>query len=212
MLAYLLHDHSLLSSIRAETAPALNTTSTTPIDISYLLTTCPRLEALFHEVLRISNSSASVRAVVAPTRLGSKVLRAGRKVLIPHRQLHNNQSVFGPNASSFDAERFLRQKDLSRNPSYRPFGGGSTYCPGRIVARQEIFAFVALALQRFEVGLTEAPGDGEGTGEGTQAFPRLDEMTPSLGVMAPQKGDDVFVSVKVKACEKGLEVKGLDVS
>lgn len=212
MLAYILHDHSLVSTIRAETAPALNTTSTTPIDISYLLTTCPRLEALFHEVLRISNSSASVRAVVAPTYLGSKVLRAGTKVLIPHRQLHSNKSIFGPSASSFDAERFLRQKELSRSLGYRPFGGGSTYCPGRIVARQEIFAFVALALQRFEVGLTKDLGGGTGTKEGAQAFPRLDEMTPSLGVMAPLKGDDVLVSVKVRACEKKPKLNALGIS
>lgn len=71
---------------------------------------------------------------------------------------------------------------------------------------------MALALQRFEVGLTKDLGDGTGTKEGTQAFPRLDEMTPGLGVMAPLKGDDVLASVKVRACEKKPKLKALDSS
>lgn len=89
----------------------------------------------------------------------------------------------------FDPDRFCRDKTLGRCSSYRPFGGGSTYCPGRFIARQEVIVFVAYVLKRFDVELLE-PGKTLSTG-----FPRVEEMKPCLGVMGPVEGDDLKVTI-----------------
>lgn len=131
-----------------------------------------------------------VRLVVNETIIGSKTLRPGRKLLMPYRQLHLDGNVWGPHAAEFDPGRFLKDKDLSRSPSFRPFGGGNGYCPGRFLARREVFMFVATVLRRFELALVPR-SDGR-----QQKFPELDETTPTGGILSPLSGDDVFVQVQ----------------
>ena len=155
------------------------------IDMSWLLNSCPRLNAFFDEVIRMTNSSSSVRTVVSDTVIGDCTLRAGMIVLIPYRQLHFNEEAFGTDALELDPERFLKNKALARSPSYRPFGGGSTYCPGRFIARQEVVAFIGIVLNRFR---TELAGD--------RGIPRLEQMKPCLGIMGPVAGGDLIVRVK----------------
>ena len=104
----------------------------------------------------------------------------------PFRQLHFDEGIFGADAQRFVPERFIRDEGLVRSKGFRPFGGGTTHCPGRFVAKQEVFMFVAVVLHRFEVRL--APGE--------QAFPVLERKKPSLGVMDPVEGDDVVVEVR----------------
>lgn len=163
--------------------------------MTFLLDSCVRLNCVFDEVLRVTNSSSSVRDVTSDTMIGDFVLRSGTKVLIPYRQLHFDEAIFGSNAQNFDSERFLRQKNLHKSPSYRPFGGGSTYCPGRFVARQEVVAFVAFVLKRFELEIPNAEADGV-----SNTFPRLEEMKPCLGVMGPVQGGDLIVRIHQRMC------------
>jgi cytochrome P450 len=196
ILAYILHRPSLLSTLRAETSSALVQND---VDMPSLLSSCPHLDSVFNEVLRLTNSAASIRTVESPTILSGKTLRPGTKVLSAFRQLHFDEEVFGDNALHFDADRFLKNKDLARSKSYRPFGGGTTYCPGRFVARQEVYMFVAVVLRRFDIGLAPKNGGGE------QVFPVLDRKKPSLGVMGPVNGDDVLVSVRPR---DGLAAEG----
>ncbi|KAI9879019.1 MAG: hypothetical protein M1830_009818 [Pleopsidium flavum] len=188
IFAYLLHDPVLLSTIRTETAPAV---ASTGVDMNHLLQSSPHLNSLFDEVLRLTNSSSSVRSVASETTINGFTLRTGTKVIIPYRQLHFNEAVFGTNAAHFDAERFMKNKDLNRSTSYRPFGGGSTYCPGRFIARQEVVAFVALVLGRYDLELAPSEIGGK-----TETFPALEEMKPCLGVMGPVTGDDLVIRVR----------------
>lgn len=189
ILTYMLHDSNLFTSIRNEVVPAVQA-STSPNDLSSRLDRCPHLDAIFHEVLRLVSSSSSIRNVQTPITVGGKYLRAGTKVLIPYRQLHFDEDVFGSNAQSFDAERFLRNKDLVKSSSYRPFGGGTTHCPGRFLARREVLTFVALVVDRFEL---ELAGD---VGTSGTAFPKLEDRKPCLGIMGPLTGEDVIVKVR----------------
>lgn len=112
---------------------------------------CPRLKAVYLEILRLTASSSTVRDIRSPTEIGGKTLQPGANILVPYRQLHINPDIFGTNADQFDADRFLHDPDLSKNPSFRPFGGGKTYYPGRYLAAREILTFVALALHRFDI-------------------------------------------------------------
>ena len=173
-MAYIVHDQALLTRIHLEKRELeshdLN-------DLAGRLENCAQLDAVFHEGLRLTTSSASVRTVVSATELGNKVLRPGGKVLIPYRQLHLNDNAFGGRVREFDPARYLQNKYLSRNPSYRPFGGGTTYCPGRHMAKCEVLVFVALAINRFELRVARSQGALD------QIFPRLDEKRPCLEVM-----------------------------
>ncbi|MCJ1268396.1 hypothetical protein MMC22_008284 [Lobaria immixta] len=92
-------------------------------------------------------------------------------------------------AQEFKLIRFLgvANAGLAKGKSYRPFGGGSTYCPGRFGAKQEVFMFVATVLARFDISTvataikdTKGLEKGRGVKEG-QAFPRLDHKSrPSV--------------------------------
>lgn len=200
ILTFLAHNPSLLSSVRTEVAhidasadrPAER--QEPPLNVTRLTTHAPILNAIYNETLRLTNSSSSVRTVVRPTVLTSgartpTVLQPGNRVLIPYRQGHFNPHVFGPDVDRFDHTRFLRDKDLERNPSFRPFGSGSTHCPGRFLARREVVVFVALVVRRFDVALA-ATADGRANG-----LPEIETKKPCLGVMGVRDGQDCVVQV-----------------
>ena len=192
MMAYKLFDPELLASLRAETALAYQDDA---INLPYLMDYCPRLDAVYQETLRVVNGVLSARKIVAPTFMGTKTLSSSNTILIPFRQLHYNKAVFGNDPGRFDPNRFLREKHLKNSSSFKPFGGGVNYCPGRFLAKQEMLLFVALFLNRFDVEF--ATEDSQGTAISTpQKLPRLDESAPALGVNGPVKGSDVYVNLR----------------
>ena len=146
-----------------------------------------RLDATYLETLRIVNGALSARKIVAPTPMGSIILRKGNTILIPFRQLHYNKAIFGNVPSYFNPQRFLKEKNLRNNPSFKPFGGGVNYCPGRFLAKHEILVFVALFINRFDINVATVDLQDENKCT-RQPFPKLDESTPALGVNGPVKG------------------------
>ncbi|ERF70298.1 hypothetical protein EPUS_06339 [Endocarpon pusillum Z07020] len=179
-LAHLLRDPGLLATIREETAPAIKPGK--GVSIPYLTDSCPWLSALLNEVLRIYGDASSTRLVTAPTSIGGKALPVGSCVVVPAQQLHFNRSIYGPDVNEFAPERFIRSKNLTHSSSYRPFGGGISYCPGRLLARQEVSIFIALALARFDVEIV-----------GERKFPVADKGKPTAGVMSPKPGEDLLL-------------------
>ncbi|KAL8738485.1 MAG: hypothetical protein Q9181_000741 [Wetmoreana brouardii] len=152
ILAHLLHTRTLLDAIRHETSLGVVDGS---VDVGYLVENCPQLDGVYHEVLRLYISNSLMRHVTSPTKIGGKTCREGGLVLVPYRLLHLDPHVWGANAAAFDADRFLHNKDLTRSPSYRPFGGGQHLCPGRYLAKRAIYTFIAMVLARFEIRLDE---------------------------------------------------------
>lgn len=143
--------------------------------MAHLLDNCPLLSSFYDEVLRLSVDPIAVRVVSPPTsaatgdvKLGGKTLRPGRQVLAPFRQMHLDPEVYGANAAELSPRRFADNPRLLRSTSWRPFGGGNTHCPGRFLARREVYMVLSIVLFRFDVRL--APGMG---GE-RQKFPVLD--------------------------------------
>ena len=181
VLAYLVHDSGLATTIRHETAPALqvkeNWTNT-----EFLRSSCPNLDALFSECLRLCSASSSIRVTKTAAVRGGKTFPKGARIVTPFRQLHFEEAVYGEDPSMFSPRRFLVNKTLSRSGHYRPFGGGVSYCPGRFIARQEVSAFVAFILQRFEIELDDH-----------HQFPDIDAKRPTTGLMSPMEGQDVRV-------------------
>ncbi|KAL8878852.1 MAG: hypothetical protein Q9198_003423, partial [Flavoplaca austrocitrina] len=131
MFAYMLHDHQLLERIREEVAPGVVNGT---LNVPYLTEQCPKLESLGLEVLRLKMSSSLMRYVNKPTVVGGKVLANGHNVMVPYRQFHLDEDVWGRTASAFDPDRSLNDKQLSRSSSFRPFGGGQHLWPGRFLA------------------------------------------------------------------------------
>ena len=188
MIAYLLFDENIYGLVRKEVLSVGSDTlqgSETEIERNY-----PQLLLVYNETLRVTTSSTSIRTVASPTRLGKYVLRPGGKVLIPSRQVHVNEDAFGLDVLQFNSQRFT-DKALSKSPSFRPFGGGITYCPGRYLARREVFEFTIDATTRYDIKLRPKQ----------QAFPNIDNKTPSLGIMAPITGEDVLLTIQSKEIE-----------
>ncbi|KAL8762523.1 MAG: hypothetical protein Q9184_001483 [Pyrenodesmia sp. 2 TL-2023] len=199
IFAYLAHDPNLLERIREETAAGVANDAP---NVPFLTEQCPQLESLFLEVLRLKMSSSLMRHVTEPTVLGGKVLAKDHNVMVPYRQLHFDEDVWGENVSQFDPMRFLKDKHLSRSSSFRPFGGGQHLCPGRFLARHAVFSFVALALSRFEISLAPATDKSDGKArQCRQRFPRADESKPGLGCLAPVAGDRLILRIAPRGCE-----------
>lgn len=187
-MAYLLETPDLYAEVRNEVRP-LFVDAASPNELSDMLDRCPKLISVYQETLRVVTSSVSVRNVVKPLELGGRLLWPGSRVLIPYRQILMNDDVFGPDAARFNPERFLKNPSLAKNLSFRPFGSGTTHCPGRFLAQKEVLTFIAVALGRFDVHKSIE-------GSRRYFFPRLELKKPCLGIMAPIKGDDVEVLVR----------------
>lgn len=155
------------------------------INMEYLSQHCPLLRSVYNEALRTRKRDLAFRQVETDTYVGGKVLKGGNLALVPVCQLHDDTGVFGVDADRFDAYRFIKQGGLLGCTSFKPYGGGKTYCPGRFFAMQEIFAFVAVMLNKYQIRL-DTPD---------QAFPRADESSLTLGVSRPLPGEDLRVTL-----------------
>ncbi|KJZ70897.1 hypothetical protein HIM_09723 [Hirsutella minnesotensis 3608] len=189
-LAYLLFDPELTSEIQEEMRPAWNThTAEGGLDMEYL-EKCPLLSSFYEEVLRTTVDTIGARVVAQKTTIGNKILLPGRKLLMPYRQAHFDPDVFGQDAASFNPRRFLQNKKLNQSPSWKPFGGGLAWCPGRFLARREVYTFLGIVLFRFDLSLFSPDGHR------TPVFPTLDETYPYGGVLTPKKGEVLLVEVR----------------
>ncbi|KAK4206940.1 cytochrome P450 [Rhypophila decipiens] len=219
ILATLLYDENLMRLVEKETAAAWKpgemsssgisgSNDSEQLDIKYLCSNSPQLSALFYETLRLRNGAAALREVTKPTVIGGKMLQPGSSVMIPFRQLHLNEHVWGSTAHEFDATRFLKNEGLARHPSFRPFGGGKTLCPGKLMGMEQVFGFVAILLRRFEIKLAATlrqdmgmSGKACSTPEGAVVrppFPRINDAVPSLGISGPVAGTDVVVEMRTR--------------
>lgn len=181
MLAYLIKHPRLLEQIRHETEPAFKAGG---LSVDYLKDSCSLLDGVWNETLRHSAFSASVRHITEDTIIGGKTLRKGHRLMIPYRQLHFDEGVFGEDAHDFEPARFEKDPNLLHSASWRPFGGGITMCPGRYIAKESVAIFIAIALRRFDIEFVKG-----------QVFPQAAEGTPVLGIMNIQNGEDPLVRI-----------------
>ncbi|KJZ74131.1 hypothetical protein HIM_06580 [Hirsutella minnesotensis 3608] len=140
---------------------------------------CPILVSTWHEVLRYNHTGIAARMVMEETMLGRYLLKKGSTVVIANPVIHSDTSAWGPSANEFQHQRFVRSQKINRDPTLdlrdtssekmtttmtkssvknlekstacRIFGGGSTLCPGRYLASQEVLSLVALVVLNFDV-------------------------------------------------------------
>lgn len=189
-----MYDEELVNIAREEMEPAWQSGE---LDVKHLTSNCPRLDAIFSETLRQRTNTFGWRVVKEKTVIRGKELQPGTPVIIPMRVLHTNKRLWGVDVDEFDPGRFLN-KTTARQPYYRPFASGPTYCPGRVLAKRETYAFLAILLRRFDVTLLEPPAS-PGT---KQAFPLMETQRPPTGVKGPKPGMDLFVRLDELVTEK----------
>jgi len=172
----------------------------TTVRLDALKTSCPTLLAVMRECLRLGSDNYSTRLVKADTLLaGQHHLAGGSVVQIAGGVIHADRSIWGADAADFDPSRFLEppQQQQARHPAaFRAFGGGRTLCPGRHFATNEILAFVAMIVLRFDV---EAVGGGEGI-----AIPGKDDGVLPVHILEPR--EPVRVVVRVREGVSGIKV------
>lgn len=177
-MSYLGQNPSLLNEIREEILPAVQGEQ---INEVYLLEKCPKLSSLINETLRLTVTSSLARVILEPTAVCGKLLRPGSKIMVrssffsgptdsilipsqlPIRELHYDTDTWGPEPDRLNPNRFLDNSKLSTSLSYRPWGGGNTLCPGRLLARRAANAFVAFLSTKYDVAvdsMTFPKGDG----------------------------------------------------
>lgn len=183
LLTYLLHRPALIQEVREETLGAIRQDGS--IDLSYLHANSTKLDAMWNETIRMSAYSASVRFITEDTVIGGKVLRKGNRLMIPYRQLHFDDRVFGGSVAEFRPERFSEKANLTKSSNWRPFGGGNTMCPGRHIAKRSVLLFITMLLHRFDIEM-----------DGHQAIPDAEEGKPVLGIMSIKDGQDLRVRLQ----------------
>ncbi|KAK3322888.1 cytochrome P450 [Apodospora peruviana] len=182
------------------------------IDIARVKNECPMLLSTWQEVLRVYSTGIAARVVLEDHFLdGRFLLKKGATVMMINPVAHTDPTAWGLRALQFDHRRFLKgvtggQEGPHKSRSaFRPFGGGTTLCPGRHFASTEILAFVALLILRFDVVPLE----------GRWKVPKQNgSMTSSL----PMPGDKVMLRLVPRADDEEWDVtfsgsdKGLKVS
>ena len=162
MLVHIFHDPELLRQVRSELESKCVETSLDGtrriLKVSTMQRQCSLLQATFKEVLRHHALGSSVRYVREDMHLDGKyLLKEGMVVQVPMAVLHKDRSVWGEDSQYFRPTRFLKSADgpdreLKPNPiAFRPFGGGTSLCPGRHLATLQITALTALMVLRFDM-------------------------------------------------------------
>ena len=175
------------------------------LDINTLIG-LPLLQSIFQEVLRLYTDVLVVRDIrddlVVPLEDGREVLmRKGSMAMMPTWVAgHDEERWADPPSSQFCADRFLKTDEKTGEVAFSltgtagrlfPFGGGRSICPGRVFAKQEVFAAVAMTLLHFEVeGLSYIDQKGNKVDE----FPPLVQSFGGKGVVS--LAGDVKVRIK----------------
>ena len=195
LLADVLYRPELLQQIRSEVAKAFSHGEACSPDMKILMDQCPILNATFYEGIRLHGGATAVRRVREVTTVAGYSLQPGADVMVPYRELLLHQGTWGDDAECFNHERFLHNATLSSSKWFKPFGGGTTYCPGRMLARQVSLLFLATVLHKFDI---EVVG-----GCDSQPFPRMNEAVPTAGILSPHIGQDIRVRISKRSSSLG---------
>lgn len=188
LISHLLYEPAIVDAIRSEIRPGFGPDGSLA-DLAQVLERSPQLEAAWNETMRMYATSASVRIVTAETVISGRTLRPGRRVMIPYRQLHYDEGVWGDDARVWRPSRWLKEEGTAlstlgpRLEHFRPFGGGSTICPGRFISKHITMMFVALVLHRFDIAIAG----------GHQPFPEPELFKPVLGIMDLKSGEEMRI-------------------
>lgn len=160
---------ALLAEVREEIQKNALTSPNT-ISFRAIRDSCPLVNSIYRETMRITSPLTSARYVTEDTIIADTyLLRKDTVVQISGALLHTDVQTWGPDAETFNPYRFLYTSNGTKSSpdgsgdianskanqvhhaAYRSFGGGSTLCPGRHFAQMEILALTAALLMGFDL-------------------------------------------------------------
>lgn len=216
-LARIFADRELLRLVREELAviaAPVGESKTRRLSLKQLTKGCPRLCAVYREVLRVGSNTFSTRLVKEDTVLtaagvpGEVWLSKGGVVQIAGGVMHGSRAIWGDDVDAFHPGRHLEADGGNQNEdgtvnvhpaAFRAFGGGRTMCPGRHFATGEILGLVGHVLMRFEMeGVDE-------TGEIT--VPEVDDYVLPVHILEPVAGSPVRVRIRLRDEEDGERIE-----
>ncbi|KAF2188486.1 cytochrome P450 [Zopfia rhizophila CBS 207.26] len=191
MIIHMLCTPDILNTVRSETDACCTPDGSCKIE--KLLEHCPALDGVWNEALRLYNASTAVRKAVTDCFIGNKIIHSGDQIFGPVRNWQLEEGFFGECARNFRADRWTKNKNLTRSKGFTPFGGGHTYCPGRYFAQRETYMFIAILLRRFELQVTDPSG-----------LPILHPQVPPVEVNLPAPAamrpvHDIYITLKRRA-------------
>ena len=166
------------------------------LDITSLKTSCPLLTSTFQEVLRFRSMGTSVRQVMQDTVLNDNwLLKKDCMIQMPSRVIHKDNSIWGSDADEFNPRRFMKDEPQKtqdgRRPNataFRAFGGGTTLCPGRHFATNEILAVVTMCIMRYDMRPTTGEWSLPDTQNTNVASVIMEPDTDVQVEISPRKG------------------------
>ena len=208
MLVNIYSNPSLLRDIRSEleTHSVTSTSATSKtLHVLALRDRSPLLSSTWNELLRLYARGASSRLVLEDTWLDNKyLLKKNMFVQMPIAVMHSDPSVWGPDAHTFNARRFMKSDDDSNRgkfaaaksgAAYRPFGGGWALCPGRHFVTTEVMMLTAWLVLRFDMESLERGGEW--------VVPEQKQESLATSVFPPAK--DINVKIIERKGHEGVE-------
>ncbi|KAK1623165.1 cytochrome P450 [Colletotrichum phormii] len=169
IISLLLENKDLAERIRLEVRDVVTIVGPDEftLDPASLRVQCRLLHSTCREVLRYISSSISSFLVNDNIHLDDGlILKKGALIQIAATAIHPNTAIWGPTATKLDPERFLRQEKVHPSAN-RVFGGGSSMCPGRHLALDELLTFTAMFALSFAISRspisTPFPGQKRGS-------------------------------------------------
>ncbi|OBS22668.1 hypothetical protein FPOA_09000 [Fusarium poae] len=176
LLARTVYTPNLWENLRAEVTPAFKNGINDQPDIEHLKG-CTKLNAMYYETLRVHGGASGFRRVVSDTVIGGFTFKAGSDVIMPYRQLHVDEEIWGQDAKCFDIYRFIDNPKLASARTFKPFGGGVTLCPGRYLMHQIALSLIATLVTRYDIHIVG--------GHEIHPFPQMNHKGPEVGVIFP---------------------------
>jgi len=107
------------------------------------------------------NNLVTLRHVERETRIPTRpewLLQKDHLISIPAAAIHYDEKLH-PDPDEFHPDRFM-DKALggggeNAGRTLKPFGGGASYCPGRLFGEKQMMGFIAALIMRFDVQMVE---------------------------------------------------------
>ncbi|ESZ97926.1 putative cytochrome P450 [Sclerotinia borealis F-4128] len=200
IMFFLYSNPSLLQEIREELDAIMevsldsNNKTIRTLDITNVKASCPLLLSVYQESLRHLSMGTSVREVVRDTVLEGKwLLKKDSMIQMPSRIIHMDSTIWGSDVEEFNPRRFLKNNGKTgtqkrpNTAAFRTFGGGSTLCPGRHFATNEVLAVESMFVMRYDM----KPAAGT-----TWSIPKTENTNVAAVIMEPDTDIDAIVSVR----------------
>lgn len=182
LLYHIYSDSTVLETVREELyrITALHHTANAKratLSANKVKADCPTLVALLYETLRLHGNVMSLKHVDQEFMFLDKYrLKKDAYLMIPSQSLHMNKTTWGQDAGTFDHRRFTQRagiKNSKNTGAFRPFGSGTSICPGRHFSTNVIVSLTAAIVSRYDLRCTW-PLPGPGTWEPWNAMTRPD--------------------------------------